>query len=175
MEDRENTPILVTGIPAPQRPRSSRSPSRHTPSPHKYTQTHPYRAPRPRVAGVGGGRGLGEKGASFPFRPEVVLPRNSSHQQRTRRRPQGGFPGLSRGPLVPKGGGRLPGKGGRAQLRSEARRGAGRFRNWKWKELLPGALRTPLGATQSGYPGNRRRRLSRDREVGSQTSGAAVH
>lgn len=41
--------------------------------------------------GGGGGSGLGEKTASFPFRPEVVLLRKSSHQRETRRPHGEGF------------------------------------------------------------------------------------
>ncbi|GAB5577073.1 PIH1 domain-containing protein 2 isoform X2 [Prionailurus iriomotensis] len=80
----------------------------------------------------------------------------------TRRLPQGEFPGSSRDRKVRKGGGRLPGKEvGRAQLKSK-------------KEEIPELDVRVLSAwsypdpircwTRSGYPGNRCRCLSRNRE-----------
>lgn len=68
--------MSVSGLPAPPRPRRSRQPSLETPSPHKHTQTHPYRAPQPRVAGW-------EKRRRLPSGPEVVLPRNASFPRAT--------------------------------------------------------------------------------------------
>lgn len=48
--------------------------------PYTYTHKHTHTVRRSLAwRGLGGGRGLGEEGASFPFRPEVVLMRNSSH------------------------------------------------------------------------------------------------
>ena len=97
------------------------------------TQTH-TNTPIPCAAasrgGGGGGSGLGEEGADFPSRPEVVLLRNSSHQQESQRLPQESFQDTLEVDRCRKGGGRLPGKEvGRAQPKSKpsTRR---RFRNW---------------------------------------------
>lgn len=66
--------------------------------PHANTHKHTHTVRRSLAWwGRGGGSGLGEKRASFPFRPEVVLLRNSSHQEELQRLPQGGFPGHSGG------------------------------------------------------------------------------
>lgn len=68
--------MSVSGLPAPPRPGRSRQPSLEMPSPHKHTQTHPYRAPQPRVAGW-------EKRRRLPSGPEVVRPRNASFPRET--------------------------------------------------------------------------------------------
>lgn len=109
-------------------------PSKRPPHTNTHKHTHTVRrslAWRGFGGGWGGGIGLGDKGAGFPFRPEVVLRRNSSHLQETQRLPRGGFPASSRDRKVLKGGGRLPGKEvGSPQLKSKPNIRRGRFRNW---------------------------------------------
>lgn len=133
--------------------------------PHTDTHKHTHTVRRSlawRGFGEGGGGGLGDKGANFPSRPEVVLLRNSSHQQETRRLPQGEFPGSSRDRKVRKGGGRLPGKEvGQAQLKSKKEE----IPELDVKVLSAWSFPDPIRCwTRSGYPGNRCRCLSRNRE-----------
>lgn len=112
--------MSVSGLPAPPQPRRSPQPSLETPSPHKHTQTHPYRAPQPRVAGW-------EKRRRLPSGPEVVLRRNASLH---RRLPQSGLAGRRGSCQVQEGSRRSPEReAGRARRRAspalEKRTGTG--------------------------------------------------
>nr|KAF6343446.1 PIH1 domain containing 2 [Pipistrellus kuhlii] len=144
---------LPGGREAPGSPPATRPPRTDT---HKHTHTV-----RRGLAWRGWGRKrTGRKGSDLPFlagsrAPEKSFPpteRSEASAGRVSRTLQGS-PGA--------GGRRAPfWKGGSGSAEKRGCRGAGRARNWKWEDFLPGALRTPLGATQAGCRGNRRRGLS---------------
>lgn len=155
MEDRENTPIFVTGIPAPSGQEAPGNlPSKRPPHTNSHKHTHTVHRS---LAWRGWGRKrTGRKDSKLPLQAgsraaeKVFPPTGDSETSR------GGFP-APRELAVAGGSGRPPGREvGRARQRSGSgsaeKRGPrleGRFRNWTRKERAAASLPDPIGGCTS--------------------------